>query len=395
MWRRIPSWEFHRANVDPGRARTIVGCAQRADSLERLATRPPEQARTAMMSLPGVGEWTAAETAQRAFGDADALSVGDYHLAKMVGWRLLGHPIDDPAMVELLEPLRPHRHRAVRLLEVSGPALQPAVRRRGRRFRICARSSRVTHYRRCRRGYTSATMTSFTIPGLSEKDGNEVADLLQKQLSTYNDLHLTLKHVHWNVVGPNFIGVHEMIDPQVELVRGYADEVAERIAALGKSPQGTPGAIIKDRTWDDYSVDRDTVQAHLAALDLVYTGVIEDTRKGIDTSRRSRPGVPGHAHRARRRAGEVPVVRARAPGELRRAAGQQGREDREGRCQPGQEEGAGQVVAGVLQRVVAHRTVGEFLVARRTGTGRRCPRSRRPPAAPARTPTAAPVRRRR
>jgi starvation-inducible DNA-binding protein len=126
-------------------------------------------------------------------------------------------------------------------------------------------------------------MTSFTIPGLSETDGNKIADLLQKQLSTYNDLHLTLKHVHWNVVGPNFIGVHEMIDPQVELVRGYADEVAERIAALGKSPLGTPGAILKDRTWDDYSVERDTVQAHLAALDLVYTGVIEDTRKCIET----------------------------------------------------------------------------------------------------------------
>ncbi|MFG1934951.1 Dps family protein [Mycobacterium sp. NPDC048908] len=126
-------------------------------------------------------------------------------------------------------------------------------------------------------------MTSFTIPGLSEKSANKVADLLQKQLSTYNDLHLTLKHVHWNVVGPNFIGVHEMIDPQVELVRGYADEVAERIATLGKSPLGTPGAILKDRTWDDYSVERDTVQAHLAALDLVYNGVIEDTRKCIET----------------------------------------------------------------------------------------------------------------
>ena len=90
VWRRIPSWEFHLANVDPGRARTIVGCAQRADSLERLCARPSEQARTALMSLPGVGEWTAAETAQRAFGDADAVSVGDFHLAKMVGWRLLG-----------------------------------------------------------------------------------------------------------------------------------------------------------------------------------------------------------------------------------------------------------------------------------------------------------------
>ena len=124
-------------------------------------------------------------------------------------------------------------------------------------------------------------MTQFTVPGLTDKHAIKVADLLQRQLSTYNDLHLTLKHVHWNVVGPNFIGVHEMIDPQVELVRGYADEVAERIATLGGSPQGTPGAILKDRTWDDYSVGRDTVQAHLAALDLVYNGVIEDTRKGI------------------------------------------------------------------------------------------------------------------
>jgi 3-methyladenine DNA glycosylase/8-oxoguanine DNA glycosylase len=125
VWRRIPSWEFHRANVDPGRARTIVLCASRAESLERLSARSPEQARAAMRSLPGIGEWTAAETAQRAWGDADALSVGDYHLAKTVGWTLLGHPIDDAAMLDLLEPLRPHRHRAVSLLLASGLARNP------------------------------------------------------------------------------------------------------------------------------------------------------------------------------------------------------------------------------------------------------------------------------
>lgn len=130
VWRRIPSWEFHRANVDPGRARTIVGCAQRADALERLA---PDRAVAGLRSLPGVGEWTAAETVQRAFGDSDALSVGDYHLAKVVGLSLLGTPIDDAAMVELLEPLRPHRHRAVRLLEASGLAVNP---RRGARQAI-------------------------------------------------------------------------------------------------------------------------------------------------------------------------------------------------------------------------------------------------------------------
>ena len=125
-------------------------------------------------------------------------------------------------------------------------------------------------------------MTQFTIPGLTDKQGARLAELLQKQLSTYNDLHLTLKHIHWNVVGPSFIGVHEMIDPQVELVRAYADEVAERIAALGASPKGTPGAIIQDRDWDDYSVGRDTVPAHLGALDLVYNGVIEDSRQAIE-----------------------------------------------------------------------------------------------------------------
>ncbi|QYB04304.1 DNA starvation/stationary phase protection protein [Rhodococcus sp. USK10] len=124
-------------------------------------------------------------------------------------------------------------------------------------------------------------MSKFTVPGLSDDQGAQVADILQKRLSAYNDLHLTLKHIHWNVVGPNFIGVHEMIDPQVELVRGYADAVAERIAALGKSPDGTPAAITRDRTWDDYSVHRDTAQAHLGALDLVYSGVVEDNRKAI------------------------------------------------------------------------------------------------------------------
>ncbi|MDT5215172.1 MAG: hypothetical protein QOK18_3411 [Mycobacterium sp.] len=125
VWRRVPSWEFHLANVDPGRARTIVGCAQRADSLERLTRRRSEQRRAALRSLPGVGEWTAAEVAQRAWGDADAISVGDYHLSNMVGSTLLGHRIDDQEMIELLEPLRPHRQRAVRLLEVSGLARNP------------------------------------------------------------------------------------------------------------------------------------------------------------------------------------------------------------------------------------------------------------------------------
>lgn len=125
-------------------------------------------------------------------------------------------------------------------------------------------------------------MSTYTVPGLDRNDNDAVVELLQKRLAAYNDLHLTLKHVHWNVVGRQFISVHEMLDPQVDLVRGYADDVAERIATMGGSPRGLSGDILSLRTWDDYSLGRDTVSAHLAALDQVYEGVVTENRTVID-----------------------------------------------------------------------------------------------------------------
>ncbi|MDQ3155110.1 MAG: DNA starvation/stationary phase protection protein [Actinomycetota bacterium] len=119
---------------------------------------------------------------------------------------------------------------------------------------------------------------SFTVPGLAIKDGHKVAGILQGRLHALNDLALTLKHVHWNVVGPHFIGVHEMIDPQVVEVRDMIDATAERIATLGVAPVGTPGAIVADRAWDDYSLGRATTDQHLGALDEVYDNVITSHR---------------------------------------------------------------------------------------------------------------------
>jgi starvation-inducible DNA-binding protein len=110
----------------------------------------------------------------------------------------------------------------------------------------------------------------------------DVIELLQGRLNALNDLALTLKHVHWNVVGPHFIAVHTMLDPQVEAVRGMVDELAERIATLGGSPVGTPGALVAQRTWDDYAVGRADTGTHLIALDHVYTGVLEDYRDAIE-----------------------------------------------------------------------------------------------------------------
>ncbi|BAL88235.1 hypothetical protein AMIS_30150 [Actinoplanes missouriensis 431] len=126
------------------------------------------------------------------------------------------------------------------------------------------------------------TAVNYTVPGLKPDAAAEVVSTLQDRLNALNDLALTLKHVHWNVVGPTFIAVHTMLDPQVDGVRQMVDATAERIATLGGSPIGTPGALVAQRTWDDYSIGRAGAEAHLAALDLVYTGVIQDHRTAIE-----------------------------------------------------------------------------------------------------------------
>jgi starvation-inducible DNA-binding protein len=126
------------------------------------------------------------------------------------------------------------------------------------------------------------TLVSYTVPGMKPDTAQTVIALLQDRLNALNDLALTLKHVHWNVVGPNFIAVHTMLDPQVDAVRAMVDDTAERIATLGGSPSGTPGALVAQRSWDDYSIGRADTLEHLAALDVVYAGVIDAQRAAIE-----------------------------------------------------------------------------------------------------------------
>lgn len=118
---------------------------------------------------------------------------------------------------------------------------------------------------------------SYTVPGINENDAKTVIDGLQERLTDFNDLHLILKHAHWNVTGPNFIAVHEMLDPQIELVRGFADEVAERIATLGGEPIGTPAGHGGEHL--EYSLNRGTSLDHIRALNDTYTQVLEGLRK--------------------------------------------------------------------------------------------------------------------
>lgn len=122
---------------------------------------------------------------------------------------------------------------------------------------------------------------NFTVPGLDQSAGDQIAGMLDERLVALADLGLTLKHIHWNVVGPHFIAVHEMLDVHVAAVRAMTDQTAERIATLGGVPVGTPGALVARRTWEDYHLGKADTQEHLAALDLVYTGVIGDHRAVI------------------------------------------------------------------------------------------------------------------
>ena len=122
QWRRIPSWEWHRAGVGPERAATAMRAAVVAASLERTLAvgRGGPRVEGALRSISGVGVWTAAETMQRAHGDPDSPSVGDYHLPALIGLALAGEAVDDAGMLELLEPWTGHRQRVVRLIEASG-----------------------------------------------------------------------------------------------------------------------------------------------------------------------------------------------------------------------------------------------------------------------------------
>ncbi len=120
-----------------------------------------------------------------------------------------------------------------------------------------------------------------TVAGIADGATKSVIERLQDRLIATLDLQLTLKHIHWNVVGMNFIAIHEMLDPQVDAVRLHSDELAERIATLGGTPKGTPAAIVEGRRWDDYDINRAPTVQHLVALDHVYSGVIADHRSAM------------------------------------------------------------------------------------------------------------------
>jgi 3-methyladenine DNA glycosylase/8-oxoguanine DNA glycosylase len=117
----IRDWEWHKAGVDRSRRKAIIYAAQIAHRLEKAVELRGRAGRDLLRTVPGIGFWTAAEIAQRAWGDPDAVSVGDFHIPGLVGYALLGRKVDDQGMLEVLAPYAPHRHRVVRYIEAGGP----------------------------------------------------------------------------------------------------------------------------------------------------------------------------------------------------------------------------------------------------------------------------------
>lgn len=116
----LPYFEFHPMGLERRRAELLRRLGGLEVWLESLLALAPSVARAKLLELPGVGPWTAAEATRDAFGDPDAVSVGDAHLPDLVAWALAGEPRgDDVGMLALLEPYRGQRGRVIRLLEAS------------------------------------------------------------------------------------------------------------------------------------------------------------------------------------------------------------------------------------------------------------------------------------
>ncbi|GAA4549089.1 DNA-3-methyladenine glycosylase family protein [Amycolatopsis samaneae] len=118
--RSLVDWKWHRAGVDLKRRTTLLNAARVAHRLERAVELGGAEGRALLRLVPGIGVWTAAEIAQRAWGDPDAVSFGDYNIPSMVGHALLGTKLDDAGLAEILAPYAPQRQRAIRYLEAAG-----------------------------------------------------------------------------------------------------------------------------------------------------------------------------------------------------------------------------------------------------------------------------------
>lgn len=113
--------DLHRFGVERKRAQVLIEAARRARRLDEILEMGREDAYRRLTAVRGIGAWTAAMVMGQAWGDRDAVPVGDHNLPSVVTWALRGQRKGtDTEMLELLEPYRPNRRRAIVLLKQGG-----------------------------------------------------------------------------------------------------------------------------------------------------------------------------------------------------------------------------------------------------------------------------------
>ena len=104
------------------------------------------------------------------------------------------------------------------------------------------------------------------------------AEALQATLVELIDLSLQAKQAHWNVIGPSFKPVHEFLDELTAEYRDWYDLVAERLTAIGGSPDGRSVTVAGTTTLKALPVGPISDQAAITSFDELVTLVAANVR---------------------------------------------------------------------------------------------------------------------
>ncbi|HET7882701.1 MAG TPA: DNA starvation/stationary phase protection protein Dps [Acetobacteraceae bacterium] len=121
-----------------------------------------------------------------------------------------------------------------------------------------------------------------TVNDLNANAKNTAIELLNARVAEGIDLGLLTKQAHWNLKGPQFIAVHEMLDGFRTQLDGHVDTMAERVVQLGGTALGTTQAVAQHSSIPAYPTDIYAIKDHLAALIERYGKVANTLRKNID-----------------------------------------------------------------------------------------------------------------
>ena len=120
--------------------------------------------------------------------------------------------------------------------------------------------------------------------GLEDNAAKKMVGLLNERLADAIDLSNAVKQAHWNLKGPSFIGVHELLDKVADRVRENADTIAERCVILGGTALGTSQNVAKGTSLEAYPDDAHKQEDHIEALTVRFKDFGAKCREAIDTA---------------------------------------------------------------------------------------------------------------